>query len=168
MIVGRQSTKSAKYLVPVVALVRAIALAASTLAALPDRQESESKSAPFGSAAANEFRYDSNGTLRYSFEVGSGEAVDEVVVRSRNGGPSDAAKTIEVFVDDTSRGEKVIGANTDGKTYRERAWAVNLGPGRHTVGVNVRGLGTAGVGEGAFTDWVELRGTGAPPARPGR
>jgi endoglucanase len=77
--------------------------------------------------------YDSDATASYAFGVSSDHRVTQVTLRSRNSYQSGASDTINIVVDGTAQTAKRIGATAT--TYQDRSWAVNLGPGNHTIGV---------------------------------
>ena len=77
--------------------------------------------------------YDSAATVNYDFGVSSDHRVTQVTLRSRNSSQSGASATINIVVDGKAQTAQTMAATAT--TYQDRTWAVNLGPGTHTIGV---------------------------------
>ncbi len=144
--------------------VAMLAVAVPALAAELTRYEGEGQSygafaRPVADAAAlndRALRYDDNG--RASKTVSLSGPATQVVVRSRIPATSDSYVSLRLIVDNAFKGEKTIARTVT--AYQDRAFAVDLPAGQHTIGV--AGANISG-SDALLVDRVTINGSAPPP-----
>jgi hypothetical protein len=138
-------------------------------AALPLRTQAEDRSSASyggphndGTAAEppntlNTWRFTGNGDLDFSFNIPSGDTVDEVVVRAKNSTGSGSGVTFQLSHGSWTSATHTLGTANAGN-YVEKEFAQAIPTGAQDITLTASNISSS-QNDKMMVDWVELRGT---------